>query len=269
MSWSADYRASTDDEGAMDRAWMHHGASSDTYGAGATHALSPSEMTMLLEEHDPRSQAHAETERGALRCEIFSAFAEYLFADGPEPEQVRLRIAGFLESFAPHLPITGPLCWVSAKKISSVLSQKRYAAHFRSLKTTSPASLYDWSCALDAEADLQGVRQIIVALIALLLSEGRKWRILVAVSYCLAKALRPHLLAGMSLHDIAILSGDSGRATPAERIKRLYNRRLAAAGYKACFVHFQKSAGACARYSSAQVGNSNRSAKHKTKPSRR
>jgi hypothetical protein len=68
----------------------------------------------------------------------------------------------------------------------------------------------------------------------------------------------------MSLHDIAILSGDgsktpkSARATTGERIKRIFSRRIAAAGAKASHAHFQKSPSVIEKYKTAQLGNHNR-----------
>jgi hypothetical protein len=78
----------------------------------------------------------------------------------------------------------------------------------------------------------------------------------------------------MSLHDIAILSGDgaktdkSARATSGERIKRIFSRRITATGAKASHAHFQKSPTVIEKYKSAQLGNHNRKrgVKKKKKP---
>lgn len=79
--------------------------------------------------------------------------------------------------------------------------------------------------------------------------------------YGLAKALNPELVYNMSCEDIAILSGDEGRATVSARIKRLYNEPVSKAGMKGSFLHFQKDSSAVAAYQKAQSGNQNRRGK--------
>lgn len=76
--------------------------------------------------------------------------------------------------------------------------------------------------------------------------------------YAVLKAVRPDLLGGMSLEDIAVLSGDSGRATPMERIKRIYEKPLKAAGMKGTKAPHQKNASTAEKCSAAQKGNRNR-----------
>lgn len=249
-------------EAALDRAWRHH-SSSDTYGATAHHAQDPAEIMMILEEHDPAE--HALRERAALRSEIFAGFAEYLFADGPGPYAVRDRIEGFLLSFQPDLAERCPLPeeWVSPAEVTAVLRKRKYVARLAASRSaaTSSAALSTWYRAFSAEPDAECVVHTIAGLIALIVSEGESWRLMVAVAYGIAKIFHPDLIAGMSLHDIAILSGDSGRATPCARIQRIYSRRLAAAGARACLAPYQKSAAAASTYSAAQMGNTNRAAK--------
>lgn len=230
-----------------------------TAGASAYHALDPSEIAMRLEEFDPL--AHAASERWALRNEIFSGFIEYCFADGPDPVEVRKRIDGFFQSFHPDLAdrIQGPLVWVSPQVVAGVLGK-----HARKLEAVrevhrSRGSLSGWNRELEHEIDFETVREMLVELVKFMASEGKDWRRITSVAYCLAKALRPALIAGMSLEDIALLSGDEGgRATTQHRIKRLFNNRVEEAGFKACHVHFQKSAATIEKYRAAQKGNRNR-----------
>lgn len=240
----------------------------DVYGASAHHGLDPSQMCMRLEEFD--GEDHSTHERAALRNEIFNGFAEYLFADGPAPEAVRERIEGFLVSFHPDLAraITGEKIWVPQIIVDDVLRAKKYADHLRANQhdATSRGALSVWVRELEAEFDLDTVWETIVGLITFLVSEGKTWKALTAVAYCIAKSLRPQLIASMSLHDIAILSGDAGgRATPSDRGKRLFNRRIAANGGKSTFAHYQKSAATVQKYALAQLGNKNRAKKRKTK----
>lgn len=238
-----------------------------TAGASAFHQLDPSEIAMRMEEYDPRAQALLD--RANLRNEIFSGFAEYLFADGPAPECVRARVAGFLAAYAPELAerISGAQQWCAAAEVTAVMIKYRKKLVEMSLAACSRGALSTWSRDLEAEEDAECVRQTLAGLVEFLTSEGSTWRSLVAVAYCLAKALRPALIGGMSLEDIARLSGDQGgRATPCNRVKRLYNRRIeAAGGRKGAQVHFQKSCGTVAKYAEAQAGNSNRKTKRKHK----
>lgn len=240
-----------------------------TAGASAYHQLDPAEITMRLEEFDPIE--HAASELWALREEIFSGFIEYIFADGPDPGDVRMRIEGFLKSFSPDLVerIKGPEQWTATEKISGVLSKYQVKLSEVALHHSEKATLFRWNSELERESDFENVRKMLVELVKLMVSQGKHWRNLTSVAYCIAKALRPSLIAGMSLHDIAILSGDKGgRATPQNRVKRLYNDRVAGAGFKACHVHFQKSSEVIEKYSKAQMGNHNRR-KNKRKPAKK
>jgi hypothetical protein len=236
-----------------------------TAGASAFHALDPSELVMQMEEANADPLILAGREREALRVEVFSGLAEYLFADGPAPNEVRERIEGFLISFQPEIAITikGDKRWVDDAEVAAVL--KKYQHELAEVKAAarSRGALSTWARELDREVDLEFIREVIVKLIAYLLSQGRRWKTLTAVAYCLAKSLRPHLIAGMSLEDIAVLSGDSGRATAGHRAKRLYTWLVEAAGARACHVHFQKSAETVEKYSRAQLGNRNRSGRRK------
>lgn len=72
--------------------------------------------------------------------------------------------------------------------------------------------------------------------------------------FALAKAVRPELIADMSLADISIICADGGKATVSARIKRIYNGTLAKAGVQACAAPFQKRG----NYAAGQKGNSNR-----------
>lgn len=230
-----------------------------TTGCGAFHQLDPSEITMRMEEFDPH--AHAASERWALRNEIFSGFVEYVFADGPAPSAVRSRIEGFFNSFHPDLAekIHGPHQWITPDNVANVL--RKHQTKLQAVADThrSRGSLSRWHSELETEIDFESVREMLVELVKLMASEGHTWRHVTAVAYCVAKALRPSLIAGMSLDDISRLSGDEGgRATPQNRTKRIFNDRVQAAGFKAIHVHYQKSAEAIEKYREAQMGNSNR-----------
>jgi hypothetical protein len=252
-----------DQSAAADRMLFREG-NRLTVGVSAYHQLDPSEIAMRMEEFNEMD--HAEVERFALRNEIFSGFAEYLFADGPAPEDVRERIQGFFRSFHPSLAekIKGPHTWCPPDTVACVLRKYKDKLAAVASEARSRGSLFSWSRELDREVDSEGVRKTLVGLVEFLASEGHTWKHLTAVAYCVAKALRPSLIAGMSLHDIAILSGDEGgRATPSDRGKRLFNRRLEKAGFKGCWSHYQKSPEVTAKYSEAQKGNHNRSAKTK------
>jgi hypothetical protein len=243
---------------AADRS-LYRDASRLTAGAAAYHALDPSEIAMRLEEYDPL--AHAASERWALRNEIFSGFIEYCFADGPDPAEVRARIAGFIDSFCPDLieTIRGPVEWVSPQVVAAVLGKHTLKLAAVRDSHRSRGSLSGWNAEMQREIDLETVRGMLVELVKFISSEGNDWRRITSVAYCIAKALRPSLIAGMSLADIALLSGDEGgRATPQHRIKRLFNNRVEAAGFKGCHVHFQKSSAVIEKYRDAQIGNKNR-----------
>jgi len=229
-------------------------------------------MAMALEEINDDDRASQD--RSALRNEIFNGFVEYLFADGPQPENIRSRIEGFLNSFHPALArsIKGPVEWIDPEKVAEVLAQPKYRARLRAEAeaSSSRGALSTWVAELETELDLECVWETIAALISFIVSEGKSWRIVTAVAYCIAKSLRPNLLAGMSLEDIATLSGDTGgRATPSARAKRLISRRMAEAGAKATHVHFQKSSETVKKYAVAQLGNHNRAKNHKRKPARK
>jgi hypothetical protein len=245
---------------AADRA-LYSESGRITAGASAYHSLDPSEIVMRMEEFNPIE--HAVSERWALRNEIFSGFVEYVFADGPDPCNVRQRIEGFFESFHPDLAakITGEKSWVSAETVAAVLRKhSRKLAEVRD-SHRSRGSLSRWNEDLEREIDLETVRTMLVELVKLMASEGHDWRRVTSMAYCIAKALRPSIIAGMSLEDIALLSGDDGgRATPQHRIKRMFNERVQTAGFKGCRVHFQKSASVVEKYRAAQQGNTNRAA---------
>jgi len=74
----------------------------------------------------------------------------------------------------------------------------------------------------------------------------------------MVKAIKPELLGGMSLEDLAVLCDDKGRATVSARVKRIYTRFLEGHGAKVTKARFQKSEAAVAKYRAAQKGNQNR-----------
>lgn len=91
-----------------------------------------------------------------------------------------------------------------------------------------------------------------------LYEEGPEPLALIRRIYALTKAIAPHLLGDMSMDDIAMLSGDGGRATVSARILRIYNGKLAEAGMKGVKSACQKSDEARETYRGAQMGNRNR-----------
>lgn len=250
---------SYDQSAAADRLLFRYGDSL-TAGASALHGMDPFEIACRMEEQQNPAE-RAETERWALRNEIFSGFVEYVFADGPAPVDVRERLEGFFRSFHPALAdkIKGPHVWTDAETVATVLRrhQKKLAAVAAARR--SRGSLSGWNAELETEIDFKSVREMLVELVKLVASQGSDWRRITAAAYCIAKALRPALIAGMSLEDIATLSGDKGgRATPQNRTKRIFNDRVEAAGFKAVHVHYQKSASVIEKYREAQMGNTNR-----------
>jgi hypothetical protein len=206
----------------------------------------------------------AEAERYALRDEIFAGFMEYLFADGPEPSAVRARIAGIMGDLSETVAVRmhGPETWADAAVVAAVL--RRHHGRLIHAEGRSRARLSVWLGDLARERDQEVVTGTLARLLALLVCEGCTWRAAVAQAFALAKALRPQLIGGMPLSDMARLCGDAGRATPCARVKRLYNARLAASGAKGTQAPYQKSAGAAAQYAAAQAGNSNRSKRYQT-----
>jgi hypothetical protein len=236
-----------------------------TAGYTAFHQLDPSEALMRMEDYDEGEAILAD--RAALRAEIFSGFAEYLFADGPDPEEVRTRLEGFFKAFHPELArkIKGEKQWVDRDRIENVLRKHRHKLAALRESARGRGSLFAWNRELQSEPDFEGVRKALVNLVEYMASEGHTWKKLTGVAYAIAKALRPALIAGMSLEDIATLCGDEGRATPCNRIKRLYNRRIEASGGKGTQAPFQKTAATTAKYRTAQLGNSNRSKKQTSK----
>lgn len=258
-------------EVALDRAALRY-AERDTYGSAAMHGLDPSEIVARIEDRARDPMAGRREEREHLRCEVLAGFIEYSFCDGPEPAAVRARIAGFIESFAPEVAssIKGPEEWVSPAIVRALLRKPRYRSKLAALDEARTAgSLSAWWRELETEVDSECVQSTIVAIIDYITSQGLTWKSITASAYAIAKSYHPHLLAGMSLEDIATLSGDSGRATPSHRARRLINRKLEAAGAKATSVPFQKSASAVKAYAAAQKGNANRRAKKTPKNPRK
>lgn len=109
-----------------------------------------------------------------------------------------------------------------------------------------------------AAARNEGRNEAMGKLLEYFFSEGPEPLALLRRMYAVAKAVRPHLLADMSLEDIALLSGDGGRATVSARIGRVYNLFIEQRGGGKVKAAFQKSATACGKYSEVQKGNKNR-----------
>jgi hypothetical protein len=230
-----------------------------TGGGASLHGMTPAEAVMEAEEAEERAE---EVERQRVRQEVFAGLLGYLFAEGPDPALLRERIEGFYVAVVPQLlpRIHGPREWVGRAAVVEVLRRRMGAADVGEGR----GALATWWRQLEGMEDGQTVARTLALMGGLLLSEGTTWRLVTSTALCLAKALRPQLVGGMSLEDIAVLSGDGGgRATPCDRIQRLYNERVAAAGARACRVHFQKTAGVVEKYREAQAGNANRRRKRR------
>lgn len=263
---SYDHHSITEDY-ILDRQALRH-AARDTYGSPALHGLDPSEILCQIEEATHQPHLAIIHERQALRNEILSGFIEYAFCDGPDPYLVRQRIAGFIASYDPAAchTIKAVADWIQPAHVRFILRKPAYLAKLRENSTPHrETSLAEWHRELAAEIDTECVESTITEIIRLIRSQGSTWRTVVAVAYSLAKALHPHLLAGMSLADIAALCGDKGRATSGHRTKRIYNRRLEAAGAKSTHVPYQKTETTIAKYKKAQIGNQNRTLKIKNR----
>lgn len=256
MSWAAEDRAAIADR------MLYHGRDRVIAGAAALHQIAPDEAMLRAEE---AAEGFLEKERHALEVEVFAGFREYLFADGPEPVMVRARIEGALRSFRPEvLPLmAGPLEWVPAAEVAQVLERRAGRLAAVRAAASSRGALSTWFTSLSEEADQRTVERTMDALLDLLLENGQRWQSAVQVAYALVKGLSPELLGGMSLAEIAILGGDAGRATPSARIKRIYSRRVEAAGLSATFLHFQKGATVVEKYRIAARGNQNRRKKRR------
>jgi hypothetical protein len=251
---------------------LRHGRNHMTGGGDALWGLDPSEILSRMEE---ASETDSQREREALREEIFNTLLEYLFADGVEPWMVSARarayIAGVIDQ-AEDLQTIKALdlhfqkitrekeddFWKTAAAVSKALTP--YAARFREIRSTltGNASLSDWFKTLRTEEDRETVQESLRSLALLLVSQGTRPRHITGVVYCLAKTLKPELIASMSLETIAVLSGDKGRATPQARCNRIYTLLLEQAGARATRYHHQKSATTAERCRAAQMGNSNR-----------
>lgn len=75
--------------------------------------------------------------------------------------------------------------------------------------------------------------------------------------YGLAKAVRPHLIMNMSLHEMGLMFGET-RAAACARILRIFNGYLKKSDGHEITLPWQKSAEAKAKFSAKQKGNSNR-----------
>ena len=249
-----------DPDNVLDRV-HHREAEHETAGFDSLHQRSPAEIVSEREEMDADEAARAAAEREALRSELFAAMLDYLFAAGPDPRDVRARIEACLESFHPtlHLQIGGPTEWADGDEIEATL--RKHAPAIRRLQSvaTANASLYQWSAALEAEADQVTINRTLKGLAGHLAREEKTWKNLTAAAFAVAKALRAELLAGMSLADIAVLCGDGGgRATPSNRGKRLVNRPIEENTQRPAQLHYQKNASTIEKYRAAQKGNHNR-----------
>lgn len=105
--------------------------------------------------------------------------------------------------------------------------------------------------------EVQEVRaEAFIATMDFIYADGPEPLMLVRRILVLAKAIKPELLGGMSMEDMAILSDDSGRATVSARLERVYTRFLKNNGARVTKSRSQKKK--TSKYREAAVGNTNR-----------
>jgi hypothetical protein len=243
----------------MDHEWEHEAIDRRvlrdferiTSGSDFHHLRRPDELAILHEEG-----SSLEDERDALREEIFAASCDFALSGGPHPLHVMQRIMSLMKRFdiETYRRMGDVKPWWNAEEVNKVLQ----GYYTRTGRQVEDLLLHTITKKITEEDDHKFVFQSFKGLCKFLVSEGYEWKKVVAVQFSIVKALRPFLLGSMSLEDIAVLSGDSGRATVCARVKRLFNKRLEAQGMLGTFAHFQKSPESVERYRAAQRGNHNR-----------
>lgn len=103
-----------------------------------------------------------------------------------------------------------------------------------------------------------------VAMLDYFFADGPHPLLVVRRIFAIVKAVRPKLIFGMSLRQLAVLCDDGrgpfsdGRATQSARIKRLFEEPIAKAGMRGTKASFQKTEAATAKYAARAKGNQNR-----------
>lgn len=223
-----------------------------TSGAASHHrAKQPDEEAM---EHEEGGSSPAEA-RDALREELFAYTCDYTLGAGLHPEKIREKIEAMMRRFDPEtlMRMRGSKRWWDEQSLMEMLD--RYEG-----KVDSPqyGMLFEVSRKIKEEQDERFVYQSYRGLCGYWTMDGYEWRKAVCAHLVMVKALRPGLIGGMSLEDIAVICGDKGKATVSARAKRLISKRLEAMGMRATYAHYQKSAEAVESYRAAQMGNTNR-----------
>lgn len=226
-----------------------------TSGAASHHRCrQPDELAMDHEEGGEGLVAA----RDALREEIFSGTCDFTLGAGLHPREIRSRIESVMRRFdvQSFLKMRGALVWWDEKVLMGKID-----GYAQKLETPRFGMLFSLSKKIREERDQAFVHQSFRGLCGFWTMDGYEWRKAVCAHLVMVKALRPELIGGMSLEDIAVICGDKGKATVSARAKRLFNKRLESMGMHGTFVHYQKSPEAVESYRAAQMGNSNRKRK--------
>ena len=148
-----------------------------------------------------------------------------------------------------------------AEKIDRILRKNLATAHVVTSRTPLEELIAQEDGAEDPEFEMEVRITTFGKLLDFLFQHGPHPLELLRMLYAIVKVLRPHLIADMSLEDLAVLCGDGGKATVSARIERIYNapRDMRKAGHGELRASFQKTG----NYSEPQKGNTNRRRKKK------
>ncbi len=240
-----------------------------TSGAAAHHAMQPDQLAMMHEEGGEANFLRSDRDR--LREEIFTAVCEHTMAEGPHPVSMKMRIESVMRQFNRQVLYgMGQFApWWDSQALDDVLRRYEEALRLRPKEDFMPF-LMTVSEKIRAEKDQDFVKHSFRELCEFWVSDGPRWQSVIACNLVMVKALRPELLpiigpgAGvdavkmMSLEDLAVISGDAGKATVSARGKRIFSRKLEQSGAVGVYAHYQKSASAVESYRAAQKGNQNR-----------
>lgn len=241
-------RREDDAEGMLDRMLLREAARM-TAGASVYHQLDPAELVMRME-------GDAEDDLWTQRSEVLAAWLDYLFGTGPAPWDVLDRLDAFLRDALPEL---GDRLGDRRKWVEEIRAEMVLRWHLGKLEWSEGETAGEKWIALGRLWEADGSGGVLGRLADFVVGRAGDWRQATAVVYSMAKALRPELIGGMSLEDMAVLCGDGGgRATAQARTKRVFSDEVTAAGFRASQVHFQKSASVVVKYRAAQQGNHNR-----------
>lgn len=247
---------------------LYRRGGSITAGIDALHATDPCEILCRMEEESAEELTRRDAE--AIRSETFGWVRQYLFGGGADPRQVQARLESLVRSFAPDLlnRTIGEREWIDETSIQTILA-KNCINRDRCTPTREVGIAAWWQSLPEEEAKIAqlAVHTVLADLITQSAPGDKKasWRSIVAYCFSMAKALSPNLIGSMSLEDMAVLCGDSGRATTCHRTRRYYNRRVEESGALGTSVHYQKKDSTVKKYKLAQQGNNNRSKSRRRK----